>query len=65
MNLEPLACQLGMDLYLLRNRIEAQFTDHDMFWGNYIWNWEINKDLKPVWIKGWPPVRTKPRHIGQ
>ena len=57
--LEPLAQELEMDLLTLRDRIQSQFKDHDMFWGNYISEWYIDKDtLQPVWRNGCPTYRT-------
>ena len=57
--LEPLAQELEMDLLTLRDRIESQFKDRDMFWGNYISVRNIDKNtLKPVWSNGCPTYRT-------
>ena len=60
--LEPLAQELEMDLLTLRDRIESQLKDHDMFWGHYIYEWYIDKNtLRPVWRNGCPTYRTVKR----
>ena len=57
--LEPLAQELEMDLLTLRDGTESQLKDHDMFWGNYIFEWYIDKNiLQPVWRNGCPTYRT-------
>ena len=57
--LEPLAQELEMDLLTLRGKIQSQFKDRDMFWGNYIFEWYIDKNiLQPVWRNGCPTYRT-------
>ena len=56
---EPLAQELEMDLLTLRDRIQSKFKDHDMFWGNYISEWYIDKNtLQPVWRNRCPTYRT-------
>ena len=57
--LEPLAQELEMDLLTLRDRIQSQFKDHDMFWGNRISELYFDKNtLQPVWRNGCPTLRT-------
>ena len=57
--LGPLAQELEMDLLTLIDRIESRFKDHNMFWGNYISEWYIDKNtLQPVWGNGCPTYRT-------
>ena len=60
--LGPLTQELEMDLLTLRDRIQSQFKDHNMFWGNYISQWYIDKNtLQPVWRNGCPTHRTVKR----